>query len=109
VARVAGLLTIAALGVLLVRTFDAEARPRLQRLSLPTATQSQVEEQLPKMAGANLESVPLDARQRDAAQQVINEAFVSGFRLVILGSAVLAVAAAGFGAAIRDRRQTIDS
>jgi hypothetical protein len=30
-------------------------------------------------------------------------------RLVILGSAVLAVAAAGFGAAIRDRRHTIDS
>jgi hypothetical protein len=32
----------------------------------------------------------------------IDEAFVSGFRMVILGSAILALAAAGFGAAIRN-------
>jgi len=40
---------------------------------------------------------------------VINDAFVSGFRIVVLGSAILALAAAGFGAAIRDRRAATDS
>jgi hypothetical protein len=58
------------------------------------------------MAGADLKSVSLDPQQRDAAQRAIDEAFVSGFRLVVFGSAVLALAAAGFGAAIRDKATT---
>jgi EmrB/QacA subfamily drug resistance transporter len=106
VSRVAGLLTIAIFGVFLARTFDAQARPRLERLALPPAAQRQIEEQLPKMAGADLKSVSLDPTQRDAAQRAIDEAFVSGFRLVVFGSAVLALAAAGFGAAIRDKATT---
>jgi hypothetical protein len=44
----------------------------------------------------------LDDQQRADAQRAIDEAFVSGFRMVILGSAILALAAAGFGAAIRN-------
>jgi EmrB/QacA subfamily drug resistance transporter len=109
VSRVAGLLTIAVFGVFLVRTFDAQARPRLEQLALPPAAQRQIEEELPKMAGADLKSVTLNPGQRDAAQRVINDAFVSGFRIVVFGSAILALAAAGFGAAIRDRRRAVDS
>jgi EmrB/QacA subfamily drug resistance transporter len=106
VSRVAGLLTIAIFGVFLARTFDAQARPRLERLALPPAAKRQIEEQLPKMAGADLKSVSLDPQQRDAAQRAIDEAFVSAFSLVVFGSAVLALAAAGFGAAIRDKATT---
>jgi EmrB/QacA subfamily drug resistance transporter len=109
VARVAGLLTIAIFGVVLARAFDAQVQPRLERLALPAAAKTQIEAQLPKMAGAELKSVALDPNQRAAVQQSIDEAFVAGFRVVILSSALLALAAAAFGAAIRDRRYATDS
>jgi hypothetical protein len=54
------------------------------------------------MAGAELKSIALDDQQRASAQIAIDKAFVSGFRMVILGSAILALIAAGFGAAIRN-------
>jgi hypothetical protein len=105
VARVAGLLAIAVFGVFLVRAFDAEMQTRLDRLSLTPIARAQIEEQLPKMAGAELKSVALDPGQRAIVQRTIDEAFVSGFRMVVFGSAILALAAAGFGVAIRDRRE----
>ena len=104
VARVAGLLTIAIFGVVLARVFNAQVRPRLEHLALPATTRMQIEQQLPKMAGAELKAVALDTQQRADTQLAIDEAFVSGYRVVVLGSAILALAAAGFGAAIRDRR-----
>jgi hypothetical protein len=102
VSRVAGLLTIAIFGVFLARAFEGDVRPRLDHLALSPAARAQVEQQLPKMAGAELKAIPLDDQQRADAQRAIDEAFVSGFRMVILGSAILALAAAGFGAAIRN-------
>jgi hypothetical protein len=54
------------------------------------------------MAGAELKSVPLESGQRAEVQRSIDEAFVSGFRVVVIGSAILALAAAAFGAAIRN-------
>jgi hypothetical protein len=109
VARIAGLLAIAVFGVVLAHAFEAEVRPRLDRLSLPPDAQIQIDRQLPKMAGAQLASVPLDPQQRTTVQRVINEAFVGGFRVVVIGSAILALAAAGFGAGIRDRRSASPS
>jgi len=109
VSRVAGLLAIAVFGVFLARTFDAQVRPRLDRLSLAPAVRTQLDEQLPKMAGAELKSVPLEPAQRVAVQRSIDEAFVAGFRVVVIGSAILALAAAGFGAAIRDRKRPASS
>jgi EmrB/QacA subfamily drug resistance transporter len=101
-ARVAGLLAIAVFGVLLVRKFDADVRPRLERLALSPAIRAQISKELPKMAGAELKSVPLDARQRSVVQASIDEAFVSGFRLVVFGAAMLALTAGAFGAAVRN-------
>jgi EmrB/QacA subfamily drug resistance transporter len=105
VARVAGLLAIAVFGVLLANRFNTEVRFRLDRMEIPPAVRLEIDKELPKMAGAELDNVPVDARQRGAAQHSIDEAFVSGYRVVMLGSAILALAAAGFGAAIRDRRR----
>jgi hypothetical protein len=105
VARVAGLLAIAVFGVLLANRFNTEVRIRLDRIEVPAAVRVEIDKDLPKMAGAELNKVPVDARQRAAVQRSIDEAFVSGYRVVMLGSAILALAAAGFGAAIRDRRR----
>jgi EmrB/QacA subfamily drug resistance transporter len=103
VSRVAGLLTIAVFGVLLARTFNARVHPQLEQLRLPAASRAAVEKELPKMAGADLKSIPLAEDERVGTQRAIDIAFVSGFRVVVLGSAVLALAAAGFGAGIGGR------
>jgi hypothetical protein len=102
VSRVAGLLAIAVFGVLLARRFDTEVKPRLDQLQLAPAVRAQIDRQLPKMAGADLKSVPVDDRERHAVQKSIDDAFVSGFRLVVYAAAILALAAAAFGWGIRD-------
>jgi EmrB/QacA subfamily drug resistance transporter len=99
VARVAGLLAIAVFGLLLTRTFDARARTALDGLHLAPAARTAIDRELPKMAGADVSAVPaLDRSQRTAAHDAVAAAFVSAFRLVLISSAALALAAALAGA-----------
>jgi hypothetical protein len=101
VSRVAGLLAIAVFGVLLSRTFDAEVKPLLDHLALPASVRAQIDKELPKMAGVDLKPVAIDDRERAIVQKSIDEAFVSGFRLVVFGAAILAMAAAAFGSGLK--------
>ena len=101
VARVAGLLTIAVFGLFLVRTFNNDVKPRLDHLALPLAVRAQIDKELPKMAGADLKFLAVDNPELAIVQKSIDEAFISGFRLVMFGAAVLALAAAAFGWGIR--------
>ena len=96
VARVAGLLAIAVFGVLLVNTFDARARPALDRIRLPSTERAAVDRELSKMAGADVNA---------AVRPVIDEAFVSAFRVVMIAAASLALAAAVVGS-LEDRSRT---
>ncbi|MBI3492403.1 MAG: hypothetical protein HY047_11580 [Acidobacteria bacterium] len=95
------MLAIAFFGVVLVRAFDARARPRVDRLAQTLSARTAIERELPKMAGAELTAVSIDTRQRAAVRDAIEEAFVSAFRLVMICTAALALAAAAIGAAIR--------
>jgi len=106
VARVAGLLTIAVFGVLLSSRFDADVKPRLDRLALSPAASAEIGKELPKMAGAELKNVAIEPGQRAAVQRAIDEAFVSGFQLVVLWAAILALVAGAFGAGIRTAKST---
>jgi len=102
VARVAGLLAIAVFGVVLARTFDARVRPRIDRLALPSPTREEIDRELRKIAGADvtgLSSIP--PPERRVVRAIIDEGFVFAFRVVMTGAAGLALAAAGFGNAIR--------
>ena len=102
VARVAGLLAVAVFSVVLARTFDARARSRLDRLSLTPEVRTAIDRELPKMAGAQLDSAPMmEPSQRAAVRHIVDEAFVAAFRRVMIGAAVLALAAAVVGAALR--------
>ena len=104
VSRVAGLLAIAVFGVLLARTFDARARPRVDRLSLPPAARQQLDAELRKLAGADVAQVSsLPSGDQQMVGAIIADGFVFSFRLVIIGATALALAAAGVGAAIRPR------
>jgi EmrB/QacA subfamily drug resistance transporter len=101
VSRVAGLLAIAVFGVLMVRTFDREVQPRIDRLGLSAGARKSLARELPKMAGAELQAVEgVSPADRQRAQDAINESFVSAFRAVILDAAGLAALSAGAGAAI---------
>ena len=100
VARVASLLAIAVFGVVLTRRFEAEIRPQLDVPWITPKARAQIDKELPKMAGAQLDGVALGAPQRSALNAEIHEAFLSGYRLVTIEAAVLALVAAGFGAGI---------
>ena len=102
VARIAGLLAIAVFGVVLARTFDMRVRPRLDRLALPPPAGAEIERELPKMAGAELPPTSsINAHERAVVREIIDEAFVFAFRVVMIAAAGLALAAAAFGNAIR--------
>jgi len=102
VARVAGLLAIAVFGVVLVRTFEARVRPRLDHLALSPSARADIDRELPKMAGADVAQVSLiPPQERTAVRAIIDEGFVFAFRLVMICAAGLAVAAAAFGNRIR--------
>jgi hypothetical protein len=58
----------------------------------------QIERELPKMAGTQLDAVSMEPSQRVAVRRAIDEAWVSAFRRVLIGAAVLALAAAALGA-----------
>jgi len=102
VSRVAGLLAIAIFGLLLGRTFEARARPRIDRLRLSAPAREGADRELHKLAGADLTQVPaLTGVERREIRGIIDQGFVFSFRLVMIGAAGLAVAAAGVGNAIR--------
>jgi predicted MFS family arabinose efflux permease len=100
VARVAGLVAIAVLGILLVRTFDARVTQALDRIQLGAAARAAIDRELPKLAGADInDAVP--SSDRDAVRKAIHESFVSSFALIMYACAGLSLAAAIAGALIR--------
>jgi EmrB/QacA subfamily drug resistance transporter len=93
VARVAGLIAIAVFGIVLVRAFDTRVSPALDQLRLSPPVQAAVGRELPKLAGADIDAA-VEPAQRARIGRAIDEVFVSAFRLVMIETAVLALAAA---------------
>jgi MFS family permease len=92
VSRAAGLLAVAALGVLLLARFNGALDGRLARLSLPGALARAVEAERGKLGGADFSA--FDATVRDALRQAFDLAYVSGFRALMLACALLAAGGA---------------
>jgi hypothetical protein len=89
VSRVAGLLAIAAFGIVAVERFGASLAARMQALGTPAALQQQILEQRVRLAALEL---PPEA---DAAlRAAVAEAFVDVFRLIMLIAAGLALSSA---------------
>jgi EmrB/QacA subfamily drug resistance transporter len=102
VSRVAGLLAIAIFGVLLGRVFDARVRPRLDGIPLSSTARDEVDRELRKMAGADVTRVSsITTSEQRAIRAIVDDGFVYAFRLVMIAAAGMALAAAGFGSAIR--------
>ena len=93
VARVAGVLAVAVLGIVMMSTFAYRLNQRLAHLGLPAGTLRQIQSDENKLAGL---PVPPGLGQDASAaiKRSIGEAFVFGFRIVMLICAGLSVASA---------------
>ncbi len=83
VARVASVLAIAVLGVVMVNAFSARLNRKLVQLSLPPAVLEAVQSNETKLAGLPIPA-DLSPDMKIAVQKSVAEAFVFGFRIVML-------------------------
>ena len=90
VSRTAGLLSIAALGIVMTGTFTRNFNARLQPLALPAETRAALEAQTSRLATITIPD-GLRAETRQAIKLAVAESFVGGFRVVILIAAALAL------------------
>src|SRR6266851_2914261 len=93
VARVAGVLAIAVLGIVMVNAFSARVDSKLANFSLPPGTLQEIQAGETKLAGLQLPT-SLNETSRTAIRESVREAFVFGFRKVMLICAGLSVASA---------------
>jgi EmrB/QacA subfamily drug resistance transporter len=93
VSRVAGVLAIAVLGIVMVKAFGSRLDYSLARFSLPPAVLQQLHSDEIKLAGLQAPA-SLDSGTRSAINGSIGQAFVFGFRIVLLICAGLSVASA---------------
>jgi EmrB/QacA subfamily drug resistance transporter len=91
VSRTAGLLAIAVLGLIMFHAFSNCLDSRLNQLNVKAEVREALNNQRVKLAAA--EPPPdIDNATREAIKQVIDECFVTGFRLVMTCGAALALA-----------------
>ena len=99
VSRVAGVLAVAVLGALMAWAFGDALQGRLAQHNVPAEVARLVLEQRGRLAAIELPQ-GMDAATREAAQRAIHEAFVSGYRWVMLASAWLCVSGAALAAVL---------
>jgi EmrB/QacA subfamily drug resistance transporter len=95
VSRTAGLIFIAVFGIVMAGAFARNFNAHLQSLDLPEETRSALEAQTSRLATINIQG-ELKAETKQAVKLGIEESFVSGFRVVILLAASLALMSALF-------------
>ena len=93
VARVAGVLAIAVLGIVMVNAFASRLNHRLAQLSLPPGVLRALQADEIKLAGLEVPA-GLNPSTKAAIKESIGEAFVFGFRIVMLICAGLSLASA---------------
>ncbi len=96
VARVGGVLAVALLGIVMVSAFSRDLQRSLTQLHLPPAVVNYIEANKIKLAG--LELPDLDPHTAAAVRAAITNAFVFGFRFVMLICAGLALGSSGVSA-----------
>jgi MFS family permease len=93
VARVAGVLAIAVLGIVIVTAYRFQLHHSLVGLNLPPAALDVIRSNENKLAGLQVPS-GLDAQTSATLRASISQAFIYSFRLVILICAALAILSA---------------
>jgi hypothetical protein len=93
VARTAGLIAIAVLGIVMLHVFNHALDERVAQSNLPTSVTRSLQMQRTKLAAISLQE-DLDVSIRHTIKSAIDESFVHGFRLIMSIGAILAVASA---------------
>jgi EmrB/QacA subfamily drug resistance transporter len=93
VSRTAGLLAIAIFGVVMLGTFSRNFHQRLANIDMGDEARHSVYEQRVKLAGLQLPTT-LNVETRRQVEQAVADSFVSGYRLIMLIAACLAVTSA---------------
>jgi MFS family permease len=93
VARVAGVLAIAVLGMAMVNAFGSRLNHNLAQVLLPTDVLQKIQADKIKLAGMEVPA-SLNPGTKAAIKAAIGEAFVFGFRIVLLICAALSLASA---------------
>jgi EmrB/QacA subfamily drug resistance transporter len=93
VSRTAGLLAVAALGIVMLHAFNSRLEQRLNALNVTPEARALLDVQRSKLAGAEIPtSLPAEAQAQ--LKQAVNESFVAGFRTVMRIAAGLALLSA---------------
>jgi EmrB/QacA subfamily drug resistance transporter len=93
VARTAGLMAIATLGIVALATFSSSLDSNLNALALPSGVRSVLVAQQNKLVGIDIPA-GLSSATRAAVQNAISASFVTSFRIIMLIGAALALASA---------------
>ena len=104
VARVAGVLAIAVLGIVMVKAFGFHLNRSLARLSLPPHILQELQANEIRLAGLQV-PVGLDPTASRAISESVRDAFVYGFRIVMLICSVLSLTSAAVAWLIIPRRE----
>ena len=91
IARVAGVLAIAVIGIVMVSAFRARLDRTLDHLSLPSGTLEELRSHESSLAGLQAPA-NLDPKTKDEIDNLVRQAFVFGFRIVMLICTGLALA-----------------
>ncbi len=97
VARVAGVLAIAVLGIVMVRAFSYQLNRELANVSIPPNVLLDIKTDEVRLAGLRLPS-STDDSMRVGLRHLVGEAFVFGFRVVMSICAALSIASAAVAA-----------
>lgn len=93
VSRTAGLLAIAVFGVVMLHSFSRNLDRRLNNLKVSEDVLRSLNDQRTRLAAVELPA-NLDAETRRQIEQAISDSFISGFRLIMLIGAGLAITSA---------------
>jgi EmrB/QacA subfamily drug resistance transporter len=91
--QTAGLLAVAVLGVIMFMSFSGSLDARLADLNLPPEAKQQLEGEKIQLGAAQAPE-GLDAAQSANVDRAVDEAFVSGYRVVMLVAVAMALASA---------------
>lgn len=93
VARVAGVLAIAVLGIVMIHSFQTRLNHSLTHLTLPSATVREIQSNENRLAGLQAPA-SLDSGTRASVDGLVRVSFVFGFRVVLFICAALSLASA---------------
>jgi EmrB/QacA subfamily drug resistance transporter len=96
VARMAGLLTIAVLGIVILHAFNGYLDAGMDAASLPAHARELIEGERIKMAGAEIPA-SLDPETAARLGRIVRDSFIGGFDIVLYIAAAMSLLAAGIG------------